>query len=1270
MRFFELETNDISTLSDGDLRELIGRLCEAELIQQGIQPSCVTWGGAQEAPDGGLDVHVKGGRLNLGCDPRENTGFQVKKNSMGKAACTNEMLDKGNVKAIIADLADKKGAYIIVSGIDDCSDKMLSQRLLGMQEAVADLANKNDLLLDFYGRDRLATWLRQHPGVALWARSRLGKPLSGWSPFGRWAATPTDQDDDFLLDDYPCVIDANSQAKEPVALADGIKLTRDRLRPSGSTVRIVGLSGVGKTRFAQALFEDNVCEDALASANVIYADLGDDLTPTASELISYLIANDFSTYIVLDNCPPEIHRTLQKQVSQNSAKLSLLTIEYDISDDRPEETEVIHLEPSSQNTASKLVQKRFPELGRINGNKVAEFAGGNARVAIALASRVDSDETLINFTDEALFQRLFSQRKGIADNLLENAAILSLVYSFNVSETELNDELGVLAAIAGMDRSTLNRSHAELLRRQLAQQRGNWRAVLPHALANRLAQRALQNSTPNEINNELFKHENLRLLKSCAHRLGYLHDFELARQLASTWVQPGGPLHDIASCDEELIVALKYIAPVFPNTVLTALESASINPVFASRSNKYFSTFVGLLCNLAYEDESFDRATAIILKFAETEEAGENNNSIVGKLRNLFALYLSGTQATPLRRQNFLKRLLTSGNSRHQEIAEELFHAVFEVSNWTSFATYDFGARKRDSGWSPKTHQDKLDWYENFVDLLKPSLSSDNAEVRNRAKSLLAENFDGLWSFAHCFDSMEEVVRTHANDGSWPEIWRSIKKTIYFDEKKYPPKLLRRLEALEGLAAPSDPYSEIEAYAFTNTWDHIENRNKDLNEVHQKIVKLGELAASEPVYLEKLAPRLWEKHTDALCLFGQGLAKGCADHIATFEFLVGLMQAQNQEQVQPTLFWGFIHAAHLEGPSLARRLQERVLEIPELKPYFVYLLGATQIAPWGARKLLDVARAGELDAWRFEIISHGRLYETISDSNLTAILKAINELDGGVFSTLKILDMRFFIDKDSEYEPSDTLRCIGREAILKLLSMHLEQINLHRLSGLNQVINECLSTSAPENEIVEIVDLLCEGVNTFRLDSFELSKITGALINNFPELLLNRAIKGEDKGGLLLNWLFRDSESPRKTSLNLVAVDRLVSWCNGDEQRIQSVAATISPYSPVAGDKQVTPFDNPKRVVLSDHAIALLEVAANKKRVVESIFKHTWPGSYSGSLATILNIRSKAFAELLKHSSPEVREFSKAKLVIIEQSVRQEQKREAEENSLREQRFE
>lgn len=1274
MGFFELNAADITALGAGDLRELVARLSEAEVIQQGRLSKSVTWGGAQESPDGGLDVRIEDTGLasSDGFVPRGICGFQVKKHTMAGAACRDEMLENGAPRLVIAELADRNGAYIIVSGKDDCSDSMLASRLRGMAEAVALLPNKASLHLDFYGRDRLATWLRRHPSVALWVRARLGRPLSGWKPFGRWAATPPGQDDAFLVDNHPCVIDANSSAKDPMPVSEGIKLARERLRRPGSAVRITGLSGVGKTRFAQALFEQEVGEDALSPFSAIYADLGEDLAPTASELVSYLIANDHAVHLVLDNCPPDVHRQLQKQVSESSARLSLLTIEYDISDDRPEETEVIHLEPCSEKTVSMLIQKRYPDLGQLNADKIAEFSGGNARIAIALASRVDADETLTNFSDEDLFQRLFSQRKGASDQLLGSAEALSLVYSFNVSASEFNDEIGILGTIAGLDRRVLHRGQAELLRRQLAQQRGEWRAILPHALSNRLAKRALENIPPDEINAELLKSENRRLFRSCAHRLGYLHDFEPALRLANSWVAPGGPLHDIGSCREESLSALLYIAPVFPETVLRLIESAAVGPGFASRENPHFSLFVRLLGQLAYDDDKFDRAVAVMLKFAEGEKSGENSNSIVSQMSQLFSLYLSGTQAPPSSRRAFVGKLLESGSQRHREIAGELLRAAFEAMHWTSFSMFDFGARRRDSGWRPRTRAEELDWYVGFLNLLRPALASNDPTLREWARSLLAGHFRGLWTFAGCFDELEEIVRSHAAGGSWPKMWMAIKQTLSFDSDVAHPELRARLEALERLAAPSDPYSEIEAYVLASTWDHVESRGgldtAGVDTIEAKIASLGEVAAAEPSYLERLGPRLWEGEFDALYPFGIGLARGSADLMATFEHLSHLVQRQAPAVLHPLMLRGYINAVHDMDPGLARSMQERVLDHPLLRPYFIYLLGASKVAPWGIKKLLELARGGELEPWRFRQLSYGRMHESISDGELSELLTVLNGRDDGIYTTLDILEMRFFVGKDSNYVPSEELLSVGRGAIRNLLSGERKQVDLSRIRGTKRIVRQCLSASAPEQEIKEIVKLLCDGLDAFRFYSFDLDVIITTVTSNFPEIVLSEVFAGGDRERRLIHHLFKDRLSRSSPSLNSAPVARLVAWCQGDQNRIARVATAVRAYS--AAEASDVPLEHPKRVVLSEPIKALLEAAVDKQGIVNTIFSGIQPMSWSGSRADIMEIRARAFAELLEHPLPEVRNLATKKFERVERAVRLEREREAQEHSRREQRFE
>lgn len=1281
MNFFELKPSDISNLNDADLREMVARLCEAELHDQKIQRSCILWGGAQEAADGGLDIRVKSEipLLNPGFVPRKNTGFQIKKSSMGKAACREEMLMRGEVKEVIRSLIEQQGAYIIVSGKDDCSDKMLTDRIKGMQSAIENITSKEQIFLDFYGRDRLSAWLRQYPSVSLWVRSKLGgQSVSGWFPYQRWAGTPKEMDDEFLMDEHLCVTDLNSRHKKPMSIASGINLVREKLGKSGAVIRLIGLSGVGKTRFAQALFEENVGENPLPKTNVIYADLGNEPTPSVLNLVTYLKTNDCTCYVVLDNCPPEIHRTIQKEVSHR-AKLSLLTIEYDISDDQPEETEVINIEPSSIRIISKLVLKRFPFLGRVNADKVAEFSGGNARLAIVLASRVEADETLTNFSDEELFRRIFNQRKGKSDGLLESAEILSLVYSFSISSNEYNDELSVLSQIGGSDRKKLYRDRAELFRRQLVQQRGEWLAILPHALANRLARRALQNIHPDQINAELLKANNRRLFKSCAHRLGYLHDFEPAQTLASSWLKNYEPFHDITQCNAEELTILEYIAPIFPNKVLTLIENASISLDFYLRNHHHLKIIVRLLRKLAYEDQYFNRAAELILFFAKSEIKEGTNLGIVSSLAGLFSLFISGTQAKPIQRFSFVEKILDCDGVWQREIAEAIFHSAFETVHWTSSEQFDFGARQRDFGWQPETVQEQLDWYAGFIKLLIPFFDSNDESKISWAEGILAKNFEQLWQYAGCYDVLEDIVKRHGVAGKWPGVWKAIKETIHNPENKPSPEILSRLKELESLAAPTDLYSEIEYYALTNTSDHIElwceNKENKLEELYQKIEKLGELTVAKSEYLKRLAPKLWLTPSNALIMFGKGLAKGSLDQTSTFETLIYLMQQQKLAEVQSTVFQGFITGVYETNPLLSRKLQLSILDVPELKPHFIKILLTTPKASWKTDKLIELTRMEELEISSFRDMQF-YLENYFEENELSKLLLAINDLKDGIYVASRLLYLRLLAKTASK-----KLYAIGKHIIVKLLSLPRDEEHIQKIGSreIKFLINNCLPKSATENEVRNIIDLLCKNVEksvetvSLTFSYFE-KKFINYLMGHYAEYVLDRIFLISESSEKLVDCLFvQDKTFEEVSPINLLSIERVLNWCNGDQNRIQRVASLVSPY--ICLDKKSRLPEKSKEVTLSPHIKALFDVAEDKTAMVETIFDNTILNKtimkgWIGSLANILEERFQAFAELLNHPSFEVQKITRDKLIELNKKIDDQRELEAKENSQREQKFE
>ena len=105
-------------------------------------------------------------------------------------------------------------------------------------------------------------------------------------------------------------------------------------------VRLVGLSGVGKTRLVQALFDSRVGEESLDPTLAIYTDMADEPDPQPTGMALDLIATRARAILVIDNCPPDLHQRLSERCRAPESTLSVITIEYDIQDDQAEGTDV------------------------------------------------------------------------------------------------------------------------------------------------------------------------------------------------------------------------------------------------------------------------------------------------------------------------------------------------------------------------------------------------------------------------------------------------------------------------------------------------------------------------------------------------------------------------------------------------------------------------------------------------------------------------------------------------------------------------------------------------------------------------------------------------------------------------------------------------------------------------------------------------------------------------------------------------------------------
>ena len=750
-RMLEITPDDIALLTDTDLRTLVGLLCESELRSRELSASGVTWSGHQNSVDGGLDIRVALPERETvgGFVPRPQTGFQVKKSAMPRAEILDEMRPKGVLRPIIRDLANRSGAYVMVSA-ESTSDTALRNRQEAMREAVSDLPNAKDLTLDFYDRGRVASWVRDHAGMVLWVRNKIGRPLPGWRSYEGWSYAPDGIKGEYLLDDAVRVRPDTETTESGLSAAAGIQRVRDRLRHPGGVVRLVGLSGVGKTRFVQALFDSRVGESSLDPALAHYTDVADGPDPSPPTLVQSLIALRSRAVVVVDNCPPDLHRRISEVCRVPESTVSVITIEYDIREDQPEGTEVFELVASSEALIEKLLKQRFPYLSWPDLHTIARFSGGNARIAIALAETVRREETIAGMSDDDLFKRLFEQRHGPSESLLMAAQGLSLVYSFQGEDVSESAELFRLGTVVGKNAQEMFQSAVELGRRGLVQRRGVWRAVLPEAIANRLAARALQNIPATVIEKYLVNEAPERLLRSFSRRLGYLDGSPEATQIVRSWLGAGGLLADVLDLNDLGESMFGNIAPVDPEATLLALEQAVLGSA-GDESAKKCARYVQLLVSLAYEAEHFERSAALLAKTAvagaegSRASIGQNPNDASKAFGSLFFIQLSGTHASPEQRESVIRSFLDSSDPAERELGLRALDAATTAWHFSPVLHFGFGARSRDYGYWPATREEVVRWFSRFLKLAEDLACSSHSEA-TRVRAIIADNFRGLWT--------------------------------------------------------------------------------------------------------------------------------------------------------------------------------------------------------------------------------------------------------------------------------------------------------------------------------------------------------------------------------------------------------------------------------------------------------------------------------------------------------------------------------------------
>jgi hypothetical protein len=1022
---------------------------------------------------------------------------------------------------------------------------------------------------------------------------------------------------------------------------------------------------VGKTRLAQALFDERIGSEALSPAIAVYTNLSDDPDPQPIGLATNLIGNRARAVLMVDNCPPDLHRRLVDLCRSADSSISVLTVEYDVRDDQPEGTEVVRLDTSSEELIEKLVRRRFHNVSEVNAKTIAEASGGNARVAIALAESIEGTETIAGLTDEELFQRLIQQRHAPNDALSFAAQVCSLVYSFNGESLSGDEaELPTLANLAEQSPRELFRHVSELCKRDLVQQRSIWRAVLPHAIANRLAASALQNIPRQEIEQQLIASGSERLARSFSRRLSFLHNSPQAIAIVETWLAPGGMLGDVKTLDELGRAILGNVAPVLPAATLAALERVQ-NATDPSEAASVWSHHNTSLRSLAYDPELFERCANILINTALLCTIEGKSKEASDYFISLFHIYLSGTHASITQRLNIVRALLRSSEEKKQALGLKAMNALLETSNFSSAHSFSFGGHSRDHGSQPRTRRAIHEWYAAVLSLIN-QLVFEEKRLHTQLGDLLATRFRGLWTSAVMWDELEELCRKFNARSFWREGWAACRSTAFFDHDQMHPNALERLSTLEQMLKPRDLVQRVRAIVLASGLGGLdidelltdEDFPSATERMHAIARELGRAVAIENEAFTKLLPDL-TKGGNRIASFARGLASRSTDLRGTWEQLVSQYEKTSLDQQNWSALAGFLAEAWNQDSQLANDLLDEALASSSLSAIYPALQSAVPLDERGVDRLVQSLMRGNIPVHAYRQLAYARFMDAAAGDILGNLLLLIASRDGGVDVAIEVLGMRIHSDKSDKRTHHPAIVRAGREILLRV---RFSRSHNDRYYDLKQIVKSCLTGSASSDVASQIARSLKEAIHRHEVYPFDVSDVVKALLKVQPNAVLSALFPADEADHRQGLALFEHTVEDERNPVDMVSLPVLLSWCDEMPDVRYIVAASIITFARRPDPKGPLTW--------SEEALALLDRAPDAAAVLRTLTDRFLPMSWAGSRAAIIEANAALLDSLELNASLPLRETVRSQRAWLADRVAQERRIETREDRERDERFE
>lgn len=1241
---FRVESRDITELNDLQLTKLLKLLLHLEARFSGIADRAVDVALNITVADGGEDGRIK---WDAGPDktkylPSRFCQFQIKATYMGPADCANEIVTRdGLMKRMVEDALDNGAAYILFTN-RELNTEQKTERIARIREKLASLGKQyaDTVTIEVYDAAKIEGWANEYIPAIVTVLNWIGRPLErGLKTWNDWSQHSEYQRFPYIADEV------RKEALESLKVL---------LNVPGKCARIVGLSGLGKSRLAFEVFRDVDEKDDL-SKRVVYIDSS--ANATILGLITDWVQSGLGGIVVIDNCDIALHEKIRREISRSDSKLSLLTLDYNF--DRASQTVIFQLKPLPDELIKQMLVPVYGDLIS-DLDRIVSFAQGFPQMAVLLAdARLEKEPEMGRLTDDDLAHKMLW---GGRDHVEKDERILkgcALFDRFGL-DAETSSEYEFIAnRVVEVGADEFYDCVKRFEERGIIDRRGRFAKLVPKPLAIRLAAEWWRRTRPQKQMELIDSEMPGGLVESFCNQVSRLDFLPEVKALTEELCGLQGPFGQaeviLSDRGSRLFRSFVEVNPIATSRALSRILHSLSDEDLVAIAGDTRRNLVWALEKLCFHEECFEEASISLLMLASTENEKWSNNA-TGQFKQLFRPFLSGTEAPPGLRIRVIDYALDSGNDSFEKLAVSALEQAID----THGGSRGVGAEYQGSGeplreWRPKVWGEVFDYWEQSLQRLC-NLVVIGDPLAFEAKSAIAHHIRGLMQNGQV-QILDKIIRTIVDSVGpfWPEALDSVKHSLLYEGDKMPAEGKAKLEDWIRLLTPSDLTSRLKLYVSNPPFEHVKGEDGHYIDVAAQNAKsLAEELCSDIDSIFQYLPALLINEQKQAHWFGKNLVtKTCSWEPLLHKTLEAV---RSIECPNINLLVGILSGIYECAPLEWERIINNLSGIDSLQNYYAHFVLSGEVTQSQLKTLTTFISQGKVSISSSNLFSYGRALEHLQPdvvSGFVLDLAAISE--DGAWVALDILSMychghsgkvteckeafkdivvNLRLDKDKQFSQLEVYH--WHDVVEKLLVTEDEGF---AISITYQIVKSCSDKMDYSDQIHYIKPIIRK---IFKMYGEKTWPIFAEAIKNSDPITEYRLIQLLNAG---------DSFGKSETSvLAELPDDILKNWCTQEPTTApEFVASATDVLMDIGG-----------QYVISPRAKFLLDNFGDDERVLASLSSNIGSFSWTGSLVPYYQKELAALETIKDHQNPKVREWVNRRMLYLDKMIEREKIRDEE----------